>query len=187
MGESKHFWMQTAKYASCQLFSRCTTWCISLFFLSGKRKKNFTPALRGKGVVVHVFPEMPGNIWGSSVFFHVWPYVFLLSAYTLCWVLHTDLKWGKSKNVLTCYLFSSYNISLEALKNPGGIFFLKMLHSPQVPPYCLTQHTAPPIRVLILLLALYILTCWLCWHMNYSMITLVTTVCLLSSWKKTPE
>lgn len=123
MGESKHFWMQTAKYASCQLFSRCTTWCISLFFLSGKRKKNFTPALRGKGVVVHVFPEMPGNIWGSSVFFHVWPYVFLLSAYTLCWVLHTDLKWGKSKNVLTCYLFSSYNISLEALKNPGGIFF----------------------------------------------------------------
>lgn len=87
-----------------------------------KKKEQFHTSSERKGCCSSCFPQNDWKYLGLlCVFSHVTLGFFAVSI--LCWVLHTDLKWGKSKNVLTCYLFSSYNISLEALKNPGGIFF----------------------------------------------------------------
>lgn len=114
-----------------------------------KKKEQFHTSSERKGCCSSCFPQNDWKYLGLlCVFSHVTLGFFAVSI--LCWVLHTDLKWGKSKNVLTCYLFSSYNISLEALKNPGGIFFswdVAQAASPTILPreaYSTTNKSANP-------------------------------------------
>lgn len=133
---------------------------VSLDKKGKKRLRDFMPALKGNGVVFHLFfPEIIGNIWCSCVlqfFSSVTLCFFTVSIHAVLGISHrSECEIAECFNIFTAAppttLASRHSDVLEA--------FFEMLHGLLIPPRCFIKATTPQTRVQILLSTHYTMTC----------------------------